>query len=681
MSKNFSDAFSHQNPECKKSAGCLSGIFQLFDNQIIRRRRLDGQGHKMGFSGHEPSSPENQRTNKSELCNLKKRLSKMPQENPRFSLESPRTSTLSSSSFSSHEHKSSQEGPTNPDRSFTSGKSPKNSARAQSSDINHQSPELIDIIKESLYKDFRSVSVKEGANVLVKKNKVLKPIDSPRPMDMSKLKVLNETLRIPTCSSYKDYSARFSCDGREVLQIFTDAEQSSKEREPPRLSLGSYEESLRRDLNFKVNSIFKGLEKKSKETSTASNFLEDQESNENHPTIVAKLMGLEPINLAKHNVIRSCGFSNFRRNMKTAQESKRENPSQSKGHSLIFPRSGELNLESTFNMRFPTENISAYIAKEMRLQKLQQEHSSELKESILEIKKDCNWKQNTENSISPQPRESKLKTKTESISESALKSAKLGLPPTPVARLEIRSHVQKKQTRNSADRINGIMIVRTDEDQRPTGNKSNSRRPQHASKLPSERLENKCRSQRLELRKSDLNKKPYVVISSTESNNFKKQPKDMQSSKSVSLKLNLSNTQDNEHQNPSKQFDVDSLTLNSSKVKALLLKQSNQKSGKAINNAAAEHKKHTMKLKEDQSVRHFEQDTALQSSPNSVLDALLHYEDLPLSPVSFSSGFKAEDQKLPSDHSLNMVRHPLNPPMTLSFEIDSEEMVSMENIN
>ncbi|KAJ0963510.1 hypothetical protein J5N97_028632 [Dioscorea zingiberensis] len=322
MAAKFLHVFADENSELKKQIGCMTGFFQMFErHQFTPGRRSKRLNHKrMISSGHvhssSSSSPIAEHNGSSPQIVLEKNPSKNFSENQRASMESSRTSFSSSScssSFSSLEcNRSTQEPPSN-------------------EHTGHQSLEFRDVVKESIYRETRGLSIntsskdKEEANM---KN-AFKHRDSPRP-DKScgiglygksrKAMDMDESLRVlvrlkeahchsSVCSEEPRQSfegkassiclgsrdtPRFSCDGREASR--EDTKLASKLRESPRLSLDSRQSSVRSsNLESKLNSIVSDSCKirTNRRTPAASNLEQESSSQTRHSLVVAKLMGLE----------------------------------------------------------------------------------------------------------------------------------------------------------------------------------------------------------------------------------------------------------------------------------------------------------------------------------------------------------------------------------------------------
>ncbi|XP_042498167.1 protein LONGIFOLIA 1-like isoform X2 [Macadamia integrifolia] len=271
-------------------------------------------------------------------------------ENRRVSMESSRTSFSSSScssSFSSLDcNKSSQLEFSSVDQTILTETPlrdphpPMNHPNA-SPQIGRQSLDLRDVVKESIYRESRGLSVKTTTKEAA--SRAVKHRDSPRPLPLSKsvdgsygvgingkprMPVdLNESLRVlaklreaPSFfnearesprSSYeaKDVSLfqvsrdapRFSYDGREIPRRSFESRDTSKSttklRELPRLSLDSREGSMRgSSKNTKSDSFLKDLKMNSGNSNDRiTNSQQEPGLCKRPPSVVAKLMGLEAL--------------------------------------------------------------------------------------------------------------------------------------------------------------------------------------------------------------------------------------------------------------------------------------------------------------------------------------------------------------------------------------------------
>lgn len=597
-----------------------------------------------------------------EICNLEQALSGSCQENcSSFMESSTRTSSSSSTSCSSLKQKLSKDEPK------SSARSPKNSAKTRSADIN-ESPGFRESSKESIYNDLKNVSVKEKTEG-VKKNKVLKPVDSPRPIDLSKMKELEESLEVliklrdlPRNLHEAGCSPRFSYDGR----ISTDIKQAITLKEKRRSSLDSMEDSLRCDLKSKVDSLMEELEKKSNyRISEASNLHQDLKSNGNHTSIVAKLMGLGPINSAGE----SCVKGHKPVNSQKKQESKYGNFLQSarnspRSRSSINPHmksdsSSRLVVKETLqktveyaegNMRKKIEPVHNVIEK--TLQKLEFQHNDkairDLRRVILERKNSGKTLRQTNTS------------EKSSISERALKSPFVGMKPesksagissSQCSKLEVTSGLRKIKTSGSSDRKKEPFSV--DGGQTPTGKRAKCMNSSANAK--SRREGDNSVSPRLQRKGNpDQELKTCSVITSYDLKKNQKQSDNRQQLESVS---------------PSSRVSQKSSKSQLNEGKSHLFHQTKR------TNAAStsKHKQHQM-LPREVFVEELEQISPQLSSPNSVLDASPYKDDLPLSPLSDSSTSNAEDENLLSSHTLNTTHLPQNLPSTSNFAKESQKL-------
>ncbi|ONK76379.1 uncharacterized protein A4U43_C03F27070 [Asparagus officinalis] len=256
MSAKLLMGLSEENPELERQIGCMTGIFQVFDrHHRITGRRFSGQNHKRLTSGHSQLSSntytEEHNPGSPQIVREHNR-NKSSKENQKIPVES--SASISSSPSTSY-------------------------SASQTKPICN---DFRDVIKDSINGEFRVLSVKTSVKDEIKKDKVLKYRDSPRPImsvDMNdSIQVLTRLREAP----------RFSCDGREM----TRSKSITKLRELPRLSLDSRESSLQSS-NFSRSSLNQGI-----------------------PSVVAKLMGLdalpssesqEPTKLARTNTEKYSG--------------------------------------------------------------------------------------------------------------------------------------------------------------------------------------------------------------------------------------------------------------------------------------------------------------------------------------------------------------------------------------
>src|ERR1044072_7460809 len=106
-------------------------------------------------------------------------------------------------------------------------------ARKQPGSPRHQSIDFYDIVKDSMQKDVQGLLVKTVAKG-EKKGRILKYIDSPRPL------LAHKSVNTGTMVAWD--SPRLSYDGRDAQDTFKSA---TKHKEIPRLSLDSRERSIK----------------------------------------------------------------------------------------------------------------------------------------------------------------------------------------------------------------------------------------------------------------------------------------------------------------------------------------------------------------------------------------------------------------------------------------------------
>ncbi|XP_029125517.1 protein LONGIFOLIA 1 isoform X2 [Cajanus cajan] len=146
----------------------------------------------------------------------------------------------------------------------------------------HQSLDFYDIVKESMHRDVHGLSVRTVAKE-EKKGRILKYIDSPRPLESPK------SVNTRVMAAWD--SPRLSYDGRDTQDTFKSA---TKPRELPRLSLDSREGSIKSfNEGTKSRSLLKGPQKGYGSSSTMLKQLQEAETSRRPSSVVARLMGLE----------------------------------------------------------------------------------------------------------------------------------------------------------------------------------------------------------------------------------------------------------------------------------------------------------------------------------------------------------------------------------------------------
>ncbi|GAB2270136.1 hypothetical protein Dimus_005044 [Dionaea muscipula] len=337
MAAKLLHTLADDNPDLQKQIGCMTGIFQIFDrHHILSGRRLSGQSHKRLLppgnshftSGSMDVDPSNNNQETTER-NSNKYL-----HDKRVSAESSRASFSSSSrssSFSSLDcGRMSQPEPTSLDRiTFpeTPAQDPVITQPSASPRLGRHSLDLRDVVKDSMYRESRGLSVQAaakeqgaghvGMQESSKHVKLSKPVDGSTgvgvnvkhglPADLKEsLRVLAKLREAPryykenevpkSIYELKDRSVlrdapRYSCDGRETSRL------SQKVKDLPRLSLDSRESRVR-GLNYDSKSTFfsrnmqrgGGGSNERVSTPNKSSVMQTRAA-----SVVVKLMGLEAL--------------------------------------------------------------------------------------------------------------------------------------------------------------------------------------------------------------------------------------------------------------------------------------------------------------------------------------------------------------------------------------------------
>ncbi|XP_020538893.2 protein LONGIFOLIA 1 [Jatropha curcas] len=316
MPAKFIHNLPDENPDLQKQIGCMNGILQLFDRHhfLGGGRRAIGQNRKSlpssGQSGNDSKEQKNAAQNTTEK-NQKKAI----KEKQRVSTESSRTSFSSacSSSLSSLEcNNVPQLEPCSFNQTIVPDVHARDSPVYQpnaSFRSSQQSPDLRDVVKDSIYREARGLSVKT-ANKGETGGLTLKYFDSPRPFQhpesvnpkvsgskepfqvLHKLREAPPKLSGGKTSTLKD-ARRFSCDGRETRDAL---KSTIKLKELPRLSLDSRAVPVRGStIEMKSNDLLGNLERADGKLNNFSNQDEEPESRTRLSNVVAKLMGLEAL--------------------------------------------------------------------------------------------------------------------------------------------------------------------------------------------------------------------------------------------------------------------------------------------------------------------------------------------------------------------------------------------------
>lgn len=283
-------------------------------------------------------------------------------EKPRISTESSRASFSSSScssTFSSLDFNRTIQPETLSLRQTSIPESPfqttaASKERQPSSTKGIRSHDLRDVVKDSMHREVRSLSIKPQ-NGDERRGTVMKHIDSPRPLQQQskaeKPKAIGHAGAARALGKVPDVAKnskderltlhRFSYDGRESREVYKSA---MKHKELPRLSLDS-----------KTNSM--------KALDSGLSFLQsNQEPGSHHRTssVVARLMGLEAFpdttstDESRTPSIKSCSKEAVLAQSSTAEEHKQNQVNYSPRVSQTSPASPSSKLHSANPVRKPT---------------------------------------------------------------------------------------------------------------------------------------------------------------------------------------------------------------------------------------------------------------------------------------------------------------------------------------
>ncbi|GMN54307.1 hypothetical protein TIFTF001_023434 [Ficus carica] len=348
MAAKLLHSLADENPDLQKQIGCMTGIFQIFDRQhVLTGKRLPHKRLPPSNSSFGNNVLERNSNNLHYQQNSEISFSKSASEKHRLSTESSRasfSSACSSSASSVDCDKTAQHEASSFDRiSFpeVSSREPVMNQSGTSPRLGRHSLDLRDVVKDSMYREARGLSVKTTGKEEAMGHGV-KHRDSPRPLPLSKhvdgsngvgisgkqhtsvdlkesLRVLAKLREAPWYndarenprSSYesKDGSwhpiskdaPRFSYDGREINRLSFESRDALKStvklKELPRLSLDSRESSIRGS-NFDsrpshFSRIAKGNSGPMNEKDPS--VPQSSGSQKRPPSVVAKLMGLDAL--------------------------------------------------------------------------------------------------------------------------------------------------------------------------------------------------------------------------------------------------------------------------------------------------------------------------------------------------------------------------------------------------
>ncbi|OMO79746.1 hypothetical protein COLO4_24325 [Corchorus olitorius] len=331
MAAKLLHSLADDNPDLQKQIGCMTGIFQIFDRQhmittkrISHRRLPAGNSHLNNVILEGDSNNAYHRHTANEM-----NVNRSVNEKQRLSTESSRASF--SSSCSSQEASSF-------DRILfpeTPSRDPVMNQPSTSPHLGSQCLDLRDVVKDSMYREARGLSVKTTSREEVPGSTV-KHRDSPRPFQLpmsvdgsygvgingkqnvpadlkESLRVLAKLREAPwyynnearelqrssheangSWNSISRDAPRFSYDGREINRLSFESrdtlKSTSKLKELPRLSLDSRERSMKGS-----NHLTKSFHNSGNLNSKVSDPPQSLGAQKRPPNVVAKLMGLETL--------------------------------------------------------------------------------------------------------------------------------------------------------------------------------------------------------------------------------------------------------------------------------------------------------------------------------------------------------------------------------------------------
>ncbi|CAN1839921.1 Protein LONGIFOLIA 1 [Linum perenne] len=326
MAAKLLHSLADDNPDLQKQIGCMTGIFQIFDRQQMVTGRSYISSYMMDFIDN--AVYEQERVKHEFECMRVDMIfflqdmssNKSSNEKQRISTESSRASFSSScSSFSSLDIRTAQPETSSTDRIIFPETPSRDPVLAQPSTCSYSerhTVDLRDVVKDSMYRDGRGLSVKtltsEGAKVSARKHK-----DSPRPLQFSNkinqnvpadvqesLRVLAKLREAPWYHNETREHARpsYESKGRDANRSSFESRDTIKStpklKELPRLSLDSRERSMKASISdSKRNSYLeRDLQKMTNSNERVYNVQQSSSGNPNRPaSLVAKLMGLETL--------------------------------------------------------------------------------------------------------------------------------------------------------------------------------------------------------------------------------------------------------------------------------------------------------------------------------------------------------------------------------------------------
>ncbi|KAH6791938.1 hypothetical protein C2S52_002415 [Perilla frutescens var. hirtella] len=297
-----------ENRDLRKQIGCMNGIFQIFDrhhfltgrrvsSSYTSKRMLQGGKHQMDQQYATKSAVE--------------KGVEVQKEKPRMSTESSRASFSSSScssTFSSLDCNRTIQPETLSLRQISIPEIPfqttaASKERQPSSTKGARSHDLRAVVKDSMHREVRSLSIKPQSND-ERRGTVMKHIDSPRPLQPSKTerpkaatghagapRALAKVQDVTKNSKDERLTLpRFSYDGRESRDMYKSA---MKHKELPRLSLDSKTNSMK-TFESRLNFLGRELHVENENSSRVLHSNQEPGShNRSSSSVVARLMGLD----------------------------------------------------------------------------------------------------------------------------------------------------------------------------------------------------------------------------------------------------------------------------------------------------------------------------------------------------------------------------------------------------
>ncbi|GJS10558.1 longifolia 1/2 [Tanacetum coccineum] len=233
--------------ELQKQLGCMNGLFQLFDRRYLLGQRRRSHTQKRlppppgkSDNGEKESKIASEQAKETSQKVVTKEKNRVSVELPRNSISSSTSSTALSSLDCS---KRAQTDISSSCQSVISELSSSSYLHRKQPDLFMQSPDIRDVVKDSMTREPRAVPIKTAARD-ERVGPAMKYVDSPRPFphqqpvqyegihdrNLAKLREMQwgvERVKEPS---------RFSCDGRESRYL---SKSSIKVKELPRLSLDS----------------------------------------------------------------------------------------------------------------------------------------------------------------------------------------------------------------------------------------------------------------------------------------------------------------------------------------------------------------------------------------------------------------------------------------------------------